>query len=245
MKFATKLAIYEWKSFWSSPSGGLAALVFLVLAGLWFYNSVASYTLANLEALAHGQAVDATLALFSGSLEQLGLIILLVTPLTTMRAYSLFTSGGHLDLLLALPLSQLEMVIGLFLQAFLSLALLTALSFLPFVVLIFLGVGSIKLLLCASLGFFLLISAFVSVGLAVSSWTESPLAAALSTLGILGILWALGWAAPYLSEGAAFLIQGLAFGPRLSHFALGLIDLNDVLYFAILSLSSLALARPR
>jgi ABC-2 type transport system permease protein len=218
-------------------------MVFLILAGLWFYNSVATYALGSLEALSRGQTLDATLTLFSGSLEQLGLIIMLVSPLTTMKAYSVFTAGGHLDLLLALPVNRLEIFLGYFFAAFLTLALLTVLSFLPFVILIILGVGSVKLLIASALGFFLLIAAFVSVGLCVSAYAASPLASALCTLGLLGIFWALGWAAPYLSENAAILVQGLAFAPRLSHFTLGLIDLNDILYFLTLAMSGLALAR--
>ncbi|MDR2352548.1 MAG: ABC transporter permease [Deltaproteobacteria bacterium] len=244
LKFASHIAYSEWKSFWSSPEGGLALGVFLILGGLWFYNSIANYTLANLEALSRGHAVDATLALFSNSLDQLGIILMLVTPLTTMRAFAIFTNGGHFDLLLAWPLTRAEIVLGHFLGAFASLVLLTLLSFLPYGILICLGVGSLKLLLISALGFILLIAAFVSVGLAVSSITGSPLSSALCTLGIFVILWALGWAAPYLSETLAILVQGLAFAPRLEHFNLGLLDLNDVLYFLTLTVVGLCLTKP-
>ncbi|MDR2460169.1 MAG: hypothetical protein LBE38_05240 [Deltaproteobacteria bacterium] len=243
LRYALTLASGEWKSFWSSPAGGLSILVFLLLSGLFIYNSVASYALLNLSAMSRGGAMDATLGLFSASLEQLGLIIMLVTPLTTMKAFSPFNAGGHLDLLLSLPITRLELTLGYFISAFLSLLLLTLLALLPYLFLIFLGVGSFGLLLNSILGFILLISAFVAVGLAVSSRALSPLASALATLGLLALFWALGWAAPYLSRQVAYVLMGLAFGPRLTHFSLGLLDLNDVVYFLVLTIVGLYLAR--
>ncbi|MDR2611582.1 MAG: hypothetical protein LBG06_01620 [Deltaproteobacteria bacterium] len=238
------LARREWKGFWSGPAGGLAAAVFLVLAGLWFYNSVASYASANLDAMGRGMALDSTLALFSGSLERLGLILLLVTPLSTMRAYADFAGGGHLDMTLALPLSRAEITLAHFLAGAGSMYLLALLSLPPFAALALLGTGSARLLLCGALGLLLVTLAFVATGLAVASAASSPSASALLTLGVLGVFWAAGWAAPYLPSGAAYLIQGLAFAPRLSHFAAGFIDLNDVLYFLVLTLAGLWLARP-
>jgi ABC-2 type transport system permease protein len=147
-------------------------------------------------------------------------------------------------LLLSWPISRLELVLGHFIAACLSLILLTFLALLPFVILIILGVGSLKLLFCAFLGFTLLIASFVAVGLMVSSWTATPLASALATLGILALFLSMGWAAPYLSHSIAYVIMGLAFGPRLSHFAIGLLDLNDIVYFLVLTIISLYLARP-
>jgi ABC-2 type transport system permease protein len=237
------LAYLEWKSFWTSPAGGLSLLVFLVLSGLVVYNTVAAYAAVSLEGLSRGVALDARLVVFSGSLEELGLILMLVAPLTTMRAYALSSQGGCLDLLLSLPLSRLEIVLGRFLGSAASLMALALLSFLSYALLIFRGVGDLPLLAVASLGFLLLISSFSAVGLAVSARTGSPLASALSTLGILGVLWAAGFAAPYLSPKGAFLLQGVAFGPRLGHFAIGLVDLNDVIYFLVLSLAGLFLAK--
>ncbi|MDR2349261.1 MAG: hypothetical protein LBF41_01375 [Deltaproteobacteria bacterium] len=238
------LAVSEWKSFFTGPAGGLGLVVFLVLSGLVLYNSLAAYAVSNLEAMSRGLAMDANLLLFSGSLEKTGLILALVTPLTTMRAYSLNTAGGHLDLLFALPLSRLEIVLGHFAASVLTLFFLTVLGSLPHVILILHGAGSFGVLLTSFLGFFLLIMAFSALGLAVSAWTSSPLASALLTLGILGIFWALGWAAPYFSQNLSFLAQGLAFGPRLGHFALGLVDFNDVLYFLTLAVAGICLARP-
>jgi ABC-2 type transport system permease protein len=218
--------------------------VFLVLAGLLFYNAVASYAAASLDAAGRGRALDSTLALFAGSMERLGLILTLVTPLATMRAFADFAGGGHLDMTLALPAGRLEVTLAHFLSASGAVYLLCLLSLPPFAALAAMGTGGPGLLACGALGLLLATLAFVAVGLAVSSAAGSPAASALMTLGALGLLWAAGWAAPYLPGTLAYLVQGLAFAPRLSHFAAGVVDLNDVVYFIVLAAAGLWLARP-
>jgi ABC-type transport system involved in multi-copper enzyme maturation permease subunit len=138
-----------------------------------------------------------------------------------MKTFSVSAHGGHLDLLASWPLSRMEIACGLFLSAFATLALLALLGLAPYVLLLAMGVGSIKLLASSAIGLAFLIAAFAALGLAVCSFARKPMAAALSTLGLLGFMWAMGWAAPYLPSPAAALIQGLAFGPRLDHFTRG------------------------
>jgi ABC-2 type transport system permease protein len=243
-KFILALARSEWLAFWTGGAGGVSLFVFLALSGLLFYNSAAAYAAAGRGALVTGEALDAGVMLFSGAIPQLGLIILLVTPLSTMRAFSPSHSGGHWDLLLSWPVSRLEADLALWLGSFLSLSLTALLSLLPWAMLTFFGVGSFGLLLTSLLGFLLLTAAAAAVGLACASLAPGPLAASLATLGVLGALWALGWAAPYLPQLPAYLAQGLGIAPRLAHFALGFIDLNDAVYFLVLTIGGLAVTRP-
>ncbi|MDR1658218.1 MAG: hypothetical protein LBT47_11810 [Deltaproteobacteria bacterium] len=234
----------EFKAFWGGASGGLALAVFLGLGGLWFYNGVAIYALDHLKAMAQGGAVDASIHLFSGGLTNLGVLVMAVTPLTTMRAFAISSAGGHYDLLRALPLKRLELVAGLHLSACACLGLLVLLGLTPFIVLLGMGVGSPMVIVTAALGLGLLVVAFSAVGLAVSSRTLTSLASALTTLGVLGFLWAMGWAAPYLSPAVGAAIQGLAFEPRLSHFTMGVLDFNDLVYFLALTLGAHLLIGP-
>jgi hypothetical protein len=123
-----------------------------------------------------------------------------------------------------------------------SLFFLTLLGLIPYICLIAMGVGSFSVLLTSALGLTLLSAAMASLGLASSSLSSGAMPAALATLGLIGFLWAIGLAAPYLPAGGGALAQGLAFGPKLSRFTLGLIDLNDVVYFLCLTLAGLFVA---
>jgi ABC-type transport system involved in multi-copper enzyme maturation permease subunit len=237
------LARREFASFWGGPTGALALLVFLGLEGLFFNDSVASYALANLGAMARGGAFDATLGMFSVGLSDLGLLLALVSPLATMRAFAGSAQGGHFDLLVTFPLSGPELTLGLYASALASLSLLALLGLAPYALLLAMGVGSPALLLSSAIGLVLAVSAFAGLGLAVGSLTRKPVATALTTLGVLGFLWAVGWAAPYLQGHAHAAAKALALGPRLARFTLGLVDLNDALYFLALTVCPLAAAR--
>jgi ABC-2 type transport system permease protein len=238
------LARGELLAFWSSPSAGLALAVFLGLTGLNLYNCTAAYSAANLQAMARGGGLSAEVALVAAALTDLGLVLALVTPLTTMRAFAPSSAGGSADLLLAWPLSRAELTLGQHLAAWTSLGLLSLLGLVPFAALAALGAGSPAVLASAALGLVLAAAAFAAVGLAAAALTRAPLSAALTTLGALGFFWAVGWAAPFLPPRVGALVQGLAFQPRLGHFALGLLDLNDVVHFLALTAAALWLCRP-
>ena len=233
----------ELKIFWAGAPAGVALAVFLGLIGFFFYNSVASYVVDSLGAAAQGLALDASTALFAQGLTNIPLVLMLVTPLVTMRALSPFRRGGALDFFFTLPVGQWSFILGQYLAAWFSLGLLLILALVPFAFLVGAGVGSPVLLATSALGLWVLASAFAAVGLWASSLFPSPVAAGLATLGILGLMWVLGWTAPYADPEAASLWTGLAFAPRLVRFVLGQIAWSDLLFFAVLTVLGLVNAR--
>lgn len=233
----------ELKSFWSGASSGVALLVFLGLLGFFFYNSLAVYVVDSLDAAARGLALDASAALFSQGMTHIPLVLMLVTPLVTMRSLASYRRGGDLDFFQTLPVSGSGLILGQYLAALLSLSLMSVLALAPFAALTLAEVGSLSLLLTTGLGLLVLSSAFAAVGLWASAVFPSPVGAGLGALGGLGLMWALGWAVPYAESGWGFLWTGLAFAPRFSRLAVGLIDLSDLLFFVAISLAALFNAR--
>ncbi len=233
----------ELKSFWSGAAAGVALLVFLGLLGFFFYNSVAAYVLDSLGAAARGLALDASLALFAQGLTHIPLVLMLVTPLVTMRALAPFRRGGDLDFLQTLPVDGGRLILGQFLAALASLAGLSLLALVPFACLLAAGLGSPALLLTSALGLLALAALFAAVGLWASAAFSSPVGAGLGTLGALGLMWVLGWAAPYTDNGLGLIWRGLAFSPRVERFIMGLVDPGDLLFFGALVVLALANAR--
>jgi len=233
----------ELKSFWGGPAAGVSLLVFLGLLGFFVYNSIAAYVVESLGAATRGQSLDASVALFSQGLTHIPLVLMLVTPLVTMRSLAPFRRGGALDYFQTLPLSGGQLIMGQYLAAFLSLALLVLLALVPFAVFLGLGVGSLPALLSAALGLLALASGFAAVGLWASAAFPSPVGAGLGTLGALGLMWVLGWAAPYTDDGFGRIWLGLSFGARMGRFVLGLIDMGDLFFFALLTILALLNAR--
>jgi ABC-type transport system involved in multi-copper enzyme maturation permease subunit len=221
----------------------LALLVFLGLSGFLFYNNMADYVLKNLDSAARGLALDASLALFSQGLSHLPLVLMLVTPLATMRSLASFRQGGHLDYLATLPAADGLIIGGHFLAAWLSLNFFSLLGLLPFLALAGLGWGDLGTLFSAWLGLAALTSVFAAVGLMASALFPGAAAAGLTTLGLLGLMWVLGWALPYADDVWGGLWRGLAFAPRQNRFIMGLIEAGDLFVCAVLTLLALGNAK--
>ncbi|MDR2946064.1 MAG: hypothetical protein LBV79_04895 [Candidatus Adiutrix sp.] len=239
------LARTELRNFWGGAAAGVTLLVFLGFLGFFFYNSVVVYVAESLSAAARGRSLHASPALFSQGLSNIPLALMLVAPLVTMRALSPHRRGGGLDYFQTLPLGGGTLVLGQYLAAVASLAFLSLLGLVPFACLLGAGVGRPALLLTALVGLWALSSAFAAVGVLGSAMFPSPAGAGLGTLGMLGLMWMLGWARPYTDSdlGLVDLWLNLAFAPRFTRFTLGLVDAGDLVFFLALTLLALLNAR--
>ena len=233
----------ELRNFWGGAGSGIALLVFLGMQGFFFYNSVAAYIMESLGAAARGFSLDATVNLFSQGLTHVPLVLMLVTPLATMRSLAPFRRGGGLDFFQTLPVDGGSMILGQYLAALTSLFILCLLALAPFAALVLLGIGSWAMLLTSALGFLALASAFAAVGLWASAAFPSPVWAGLATLGALGLMWILGWATPYSDDGFGRIWRELAFAPRTVRFIIGLVNPADLLFFVVLTVLALFNAR--
>lgn len=117
------------------------------------------------------------------------IVLLMVTPLLTMRLLAEERRNNTLVLLLSAPISVTDIVLGKFLSLMvffcIMIALLTGLSF----SLLLGGTLDFGLLLANVLGLLLIAACFVSLGLYVSSLTVYPAIAAIGALGLLLGLW--------------------------------------------------------
>jgi len=82
------------------------------------------------------------------------------------------------------------------------------------------------------LGLVLMGGAFLAVGVLASSLTENQIVAAMTTFGILLILWVIGWSADYAGGVAGKVFSHLSIIDHYDAFAKGVIDTRDVIYYA-------------
>src|SRR6267143_1717139 len=80
-------------------------------------------------------------------------------------------------------------------------------------------------------GLFLLGSAYMALGLFISSLTESQVVAALITFVLLLMTWIIGWTASEAEGWVRELVSYLASVSHLDSFSKGTLDLKDVIYF--------------
>ncbi len=120
-------------------------------------------------------------------------VLLLITPLITMRTISEERRNRTLSLLFSAPVSMTEIVLGKYLGVLsFFLILLGLLALMPLSLLVGTDVDMGKLA-AGMLGLTLVVAAFAAIGLYMSSLTEQPTVAAVTTFGLLLLLWIIDW----------------------------------------------------
>ena len=136
---------------------------------------------------------------FGVSLSGVSVVLLLLVPVLTMRSFAEEKKSKTDQLLLTSPLSVTQIVMGKFLAMAGVLGICMIICCLGPVVLHFYGAGSFLADYAAILAFFLMGCAYMSIGMFISSLTESQVLAAVGTFIILLIL--------QLSDGLAGLVS--------------------------------------
>ena len=168
------------------------------------------------------------------------LMIFLVAALT-MRQWSEEQRTGTLEVLLTLPVSHIQLVLGKFLAvvALVGVALALTLS-LPITVSI-LGNLDWGPVIGGYLATILLAAAYAAIGLFVSSRTDNQIVALIATVLLCGILYLVGSSGvvDFVGDTAAGILRAMGAGSRFESIERGVIDLRDLLYY--LSLTGLFL----
>jgi ABC-2 type transport system permease protein len=209
----------EFVGYFSSPTGYVFITLFVFLSGL------AAFWLPGF--------FDRNLA----NLDQLNgwfpFLLLLIIPAITMSSWASERQEGTDELLLTLPASDLELVLGKYLGCVAIYAVCLLFAAGHSLVLTFLGRPDLGLTLATYLGYFLAGAALCGVGLAASSLSSSPTISYIAsvvvcgTLILIDLLWRL---APESLAGK--LAEAIALPGRLEAMNRGVVALSDVVYFA-------------
>ena len=199
----------ELKSYFFTPIGYIFIGLFMLLFSVFFYLQIYSARSTNYEYLFYN---GATLLTF-------------LTPLLTMRMFSEERKQGTDQLLLTSPRSVTAIVIGKFLAAVFMILITEACTLIYYGILKYFGNPSYVLAISTLIGFSLLGIAYVSLGMFVSSITESQIVAALITIAILLCVWFIP-----TRDGLFSLIDGF------ESFIDGLIDSTGIILYGSFTL---------
>ncbi len=215
----------ELYAFFGSPVAYVLLAVFLLLSGYFFYTDLLFFVLFGSFTRASG--------LWQLFFLDLRLVALLVLPLVTMRLLAEEKKLGTLELLWTYPVRDSEIVLGKFLAAillYLAMLVPTAIGpavfhhYYPF---------DVAPVLAGYLGMLLLGAAFIACGLFISSLSEHPVIAAMVSYGALVLFWFLTWNEAAASGGVMRWLSALSLFDRFVNFANGVIDSQDVVFFAL------------
>jgi ABC-2 type transport system permease protein len=202
MRNIAAIAWREARTYFTSPLAYAVTGVFVLLSGYIFWASLVRFSElclrygSNPYVSSQLNVNDMVVRPLFGTM---GIFLLLMIPLITMRLLAEEKRVGTAELLFTCPVTSGQVVLGKFLGAAILLLFMLAVT-LSYPLLI-MGSGAtpdLKPTLVGYLGVLLMGLAFLAIGLLISSLTENQIVAAVGAFGALLMLWVINW----MSESA-------------------------------------------
>ena len=184
----------ELRSLFLSPlAWAILATVQFIIAYL-FLSQVDAYLMLQPRLAAIEGAPGVADLVIAPLLGNAAIILLLITPMITMRVLIEERRNRTISLLFSAPVSMTEIILGKYLGVLgFFLVLLAMIALMPLSLLAGTELDLGKLA-AGLLGLTLLLAAFSAIGLYMSAHTDQPTIAAISTFGLLLLLWIIDWA---------------------------------------------------
>ncbi len=216
----------ELASYFATPVAYVFIVIFLILSG-----SLTFYLGGFYE---RGQADLAPFFSFHPWL------YLFLVPAISMRLWSEERKSGSIELLMTLPVTMMQAVLGKYLAAWAFAGIALALTFPMWITVNYLGDPDNGVILASYLGSFLMAGAFLAIGCCLSAATRNQVIAFILTVVVcFGFMLAgfpmvlnlfSGWAPQVIVDGVA----SLSFLTHFASISKGVIDLRDLVYFALM-----------
>jgi ABC-2 type transport system permease protein len=222
----------EFASYFATPLAFVFILIFLVLAGSFAFYLGGFYE--------RGQA---DLAPFFNYHPWLYLFLI---PALSMRLWAEERKSGTIELLMTLPVTLWQAVLGKFLAAWCFAGVALALTFPIWITVNYLGSPDNGAIFAAYIGSFLMAGGFLAIGACISAATRNQVIAFIFTVVICfgfllsGFPLVLGLFDGWAPQAIIDAIASLSFLTHFSSISKGVIDLRDLLYFGILIAAWLA-----
>jgi ABC-2 type transport system permease protein len=235
MKNVWFIAKKELRAYFHSPIAYVVIAVFLVLTGFFFYSLVWWFNSQSMEAAQNPyyyQQLNINQMVFSPLFHNISIVLLLVIPLLTMRLLAEEKKIGTEELLFTSPVSVTQIILGKFTGALGVLGAMLLLTGIPAALTFAYGNPELGPVLVGYLGLFLMGGAFIAVGIFFSSLTENQIVAAVLTFGTLLLFLVLNWAS--YSAGGVWkgVLNYLSFFQHFDGLTQGMIDTQDLVYYA-------------
>ena len=213
----------EFAGYFGSPVAYVFIVIFLILCGFFTFYVSNFY-----------ESGQADLRAF---FEWHPWIFLFLVPAVGMRLWADERRTGTIELMLTLPITLAEAILGKFLAAWIFLGLALVLTF-PLVVSVsYLGNPDLGAAFCSYLGSFLLAGAYLSVGSMTSAMTRNQVISFILSVIICLFLVLAGWppVTEILSGWApnwlVDVVSGFSFMPHFASMERGVLDLRDIGYY--------------
>lgn len=211
------IATKELLFFLNTPFGYLYIFVILVITNWLFFSDFFVNNLSTFESL------------FSNFY----FILIFFIPVITMNSLADEKKQGNWEVILSLPVSDLELLIGKFL-GILAYSLITLIVLIPtFVTVFILGTPDVGIFIGQIIATIFLLSSYISAGIFFSSLTSQPLMSFIFTFALLLLnnLIVSSMVMSRLPIPVGQFFQFISLSTRVSTISTGLLDIANLLFF--------------
>jgi ABC-2 type transport system permease protein len=232
MKMIIAIASRELKTLFLSPLAWTLLSVVQFIFAYLFFSQVDGFINFQAKLASIDNAPSITDVIIVPLYANAAVILLLITPLLTMRLISEERRNKTLVLLLSAPLANYQIIFGKYLGLLGLLMLIVVLITLMPLSLVIGGELDIGKFLSNILALILVVSAFAAVGLYMSCIASQPTIAAISSFGLLLLLWILN-ASASLRGNSSELFDYVSLLKHFQTLQNGLINSADLSYFVL------------
>ncbi|MEM7138533.1 MAG: ABC transporter permease [Myxococcota bacterium] len=226
MKHALTIGGRQFRSYFNGPVAYIVICIVLLTLGFFFWKTFFLFGRASAREM----------------FRWLGLILVFALPALTMGLLAEEKRTGTIELLITMPITEAQIIVGKFLGVLGLYAVLLALTIFYPMSISTLGDLDWGPVIGGYVGLLLQGAAILAIGLMASSWTSNQLIALFVALTLSVFFWVLDKFLPLLPTNMASVLQWLSFDYHFQSMARGVIDLRDVLFFASITVFALALA---
>ena len=216
------IAERELAAYFATPVATVFIVIFLVLQGTLTFNL--------------GNFFDRGQADLNPFFNFLPWVFLLLVPAITMRLWAEERRLGTIEMLLTLPLTQTQAVIGKFVAAWLFCAIALVLTFPIVLTVLYLGNPDMGVIASGYIGALLIAGAFLAIGAAMSALTRNQVIAFVLGVAVCFIFAAASYplVTDFLNRNTplmAEIARRFAVVDRYQDFTRGLVSLRDLIFF--------------
>ncbi|MGF1525398.1 MAG: ABC transporter permease subunit [Candidatus Competibacterales bacterium] len=166
-------------------------------------------------------------------------LYLFLVPAVSMRLWAEERKSGSIELLLTLPITMTQAVLGKFFAAWSFIAFALVLTFPMWITVNYLGDPDNGVILCGYLGSLLMAGGFLAIGACLSATSRSQVIAFILTVVVCfafllsGFPLVLDLFSGWAPQGMVDAVASLSFLTHFNNLSRGVIDLRDLLFFAL------------
>jgi ABC-2 type transport system permease protein len=224
----------EMRSYFVSPVAYLLLIMFAVICGFFFWNSLGYFIMVGLESGGQGFPMNVNEQVIRPLLSNFGIIGLFFIPMMTMRLFAEEKRTGTIELLATSPIRDIEVILGKWIAALALYSCMLLITVVNFSFLFIYGHPDWRPLALGYLGLLLQAGGLLAVGTLISTMTKNQIIAGAATFGVCLMLWILEWVSAFETSTWARVLSYMSVVTHFESFAKGVFDTRDAVYYVTL-----------